>query len=108
MVGIGGRSPRVALCGWGGAGRHGLRRAGRQRLLYGGCYLAATGADPEAEQAFVPGVFRLLIDNQNHVASTPAALAEETSYRTWTTYGYLAVLAFVMLVGVSLYVEWPG
>ncbi len=56
----------------------------------------------------MPGVFRLLIDNQNHVASTPAALAEETSYRTWTTYGYLAVLAFVMLVGVSLYVEWPG
>ncbi len=81
---------------------------GGQRLLYGGCYLAATGADPEAEQAFVPGVFRLLIENQNHVAWTPAALAEETSYRTWTTYGYLAVLAFVLLVGVYLYLEWPG
>jgi type VI protein secretion system component VasK len=81
---------------------------GGQRLLYGGCYLAATGADPETEQAFAPGVFRLLVENQNHVAWTPPALAEEASYQTWTTYGYLAIAAFVLLVGLYLYVEWPG
>jgi IcmF-related N-terminal domain len=78
------------------------------RLLYGGCYLAATGTDPQAEQAFVVGAFRLLIENQNHVAWTPAALAEEASHRTWTTYGYLGIAAVTVAVALYVYAEWPG
>ncbi|HEX5270581.1 MAG TPA: type VI secretion protein IcmF/TssM N-terminal domain-containing protein, partial [Gemmataceae bacterium] len=81
---------------------------GAPRLLYGGCYLAATGTDPAAEQAFVVGAFRLLTENQNNVAWTPAALAEEASHRTWTTYGYLGIAAFAIAVALYVYTEWPG
>src|SRR5262249_49144022 len=33
-------------------------------LLFGGCFLAATGADPATEQAFVHGILRQMIENQ--------------------------------------------
>ncbi len=51
--------------------------------LFGGCYLAATGRDASHEQAFVVGVFRRLLENQNYVSWTPEALAEDADYRRW-------------------------
>ncbi len=75
-----------------------------QRPLLGGCFLAATGADPSKDQAFVAGVFRLLLENQNAVAWTPEALAEEADYQRWTMYGYLGVGAFVL--GMGLLIWW--
>jgi hypothetical protein len=71
-----------------------------------GAYLAATGADPARDQAFVPGVFRLLSDNQNAVAWTPAARAADAAYRRWAMFGYLAIGAFMAGVGYLCYRQW--
>ncbi len=49
-------------------------------LLFGGCYLGATGSDPNRDQAFVAGVFRRLSDEENNVSWTVGALDEEASY----------------------------
>jgi hypothetical protein len=71
--------------------------------LFGGCYLAGTGADAQG-QAFLAGVFRRLIDNQNAVSWTADALVEEANYRRWTRMGYLwlgALAVGVILLAVS-------
>lgn len=68
--------------------------------LFGGCYLAATG-ESENQQAFLPGVFDRLVDNQNSVAWTKAALASERKYYGYTMLGYFASLVCVVL-GVVL------
>lgn len=77
-------------------------------LYFGGFYLAATGADPNSDQAFVPGVFRLLIDHQNKVQWTDEALEEETDYQRWATFGYAAMGAFCLLLFVLGYWRWQG
>jgi type VI protein secretion system component VasK len=59
-----------------------------------GCYLAATGADAVREQAFVAGVFPSLVQLQNAVAWTPAALREDRFFRHATYAGYAAVAMF--------------
>jgi hypothetical protein len=63
-----------------------------------GCYLAATGADATREQAFVAGVFPSLMQLQNAVAWTPAALAEDRGCRLWTRAGYAALALFTATV----------
>jgi hypothetical protein len=73
----------------------GLRLDGDDRPLLGGCYLAATGADAERDQAFLTGVLRRAIDNQNYVVWTADALAEDADYRRWTLLGYLGLAVFV-------------
>src|SRR5262249_51303889 len=74
--------------------------------LLGGCYVAATGADPANDQAFVPGVFRRLLENQNYLSWTEQALEEDAAQQRWTTIGYAAMaLAAAALVGV-LAVIW--
>ncbi len=59
--------------------------------LLGGCYLAATGAEP----AFVAGVFQRLLEAQAYVSWTDQAVAEDAVYHRWTTYGYAALPLFV-------------
>jgi hypothetical protein len=67
-------------------------------LLFGGCYVAATGKDPGRDQAFVAGVFRRLPESQNFVSWTDEALAEESQHQTWS--GYLWVLVGVLVLAI--------
>ena len=60
----------------------------------------------DKEQAFVPGVFQQLVQNQNCVAWTDEALAEETDYRRWTMYGYAALGIFCIATAMILYGRW--
>jgi len=76
-------------------------------LLFGGCYLGATGANPAGEQAFVPGVIQRLIEEQNNVSWTGQAVAEDESYSRWARLGYGALggfAALVVVVGIALVV----
>jgi hypothetical protein len=68
--------------------------------LFAGCYLAGTGRTPE-QQAFVPAVVQRLIDGQSSVSWTSAALREDARFRRWTSFGYMA-LAAVLVIGVVL------
>ena len=79
--------------------------------MLGGCYLAGTGPDSAREQAFLPGVFRRLIESQDYVSWTPDALAEEAAYLRWTRYGYLGlglVTAACAALAVYVLVQRPG
>ena len=77
--------------------------------MVAGCYLAATGADPAGEQAFVAEVFQDLSRSQNFVAWSPQALAAEAGYRRRTRLGYLALA--LLLAGVGYLIAfgrtWP-
>ena len=66
-------------------------------VMLGGCYLAGTGADPRAEQAFLPGVFRRLTESQDLVSWTPELLEQEARHARWARAGYLALAALVAL-----------
>lgn len=77
-------------------------------LYFGGFYFGATGTDPGADQAFVPGVFRLLIDHQNKVQWTDEALEEEADYQRWAVFGYAAMGAFCLLLIALGYWRWHG
>ena len=77
-------------------------------LYFGGFYLAATGADPEANQAFVPGILRTLIEQQNKVTWTPTALAEEADYQRWANFGYAVTGLFCILLCVLAYLRWTA
>src|SRR5262249_8884159 len=68
--------------------------------LFGGCYLAGTGRDPAHEQAFVAGVFRRLIDEQNYVSWTDEALAAEAECNRWTGIGY-GFITLLVIAGVA-------
>jgi type VI protein secretion system component VasK len=80
-------------------GRLLLRAAVRPNsaIWLNGCYLAATGTDA-GEQAFVADVFRQMIDNQNFVAWTSQALAEERAYRRLVRFGYICLALFAVAV----------
>jgi type VI protein secretion system component VasK len=71
--------------------------------LVGGCYFAATGADPVREQGFVPAVFAQLVAGQDAVAWTEAARREDAAFRRWTRYGYAAIGLFVVSLAVAGY-----
>ena len=78
----------------------------RSEVMVAGFYLAATGMNPEKDQAFVPGVFQQLVQNQNAVTWTQDALAEEADYRRWTTYGYGALGIFLIAEVLIIYARW--
>ena len=46
---------------------------------------------PNHAQAFVAGVFPLLMQSQNHVAWSPALVSEDAAYRRWAGLGYLGI-----------------
>jgi hypothetical protein len=73
-------------------------------LLFGGCYLAGTGHDPDREQALVAGLFRRLIDHQNDVSWTDEALDENASAERVAKVGYgvLAGAGAVVIVLLAL------
>ncbi len=75
--------------------------------MLGGCGIAATGKDLIREQGFAAGIFRLLIDNQNHVSWTEDARQADADYRRWTALGYIGLVAFVAAILVLGYVLWP-
>jgi hypothetical protein len=85
---------------------HGLAKEGPTPLLYTGCYLAATGADKDREQAFVAGVFKRLIENQNYVSWTDEALTEDRKAHARAAVGYtlLGGLALILAAAVGYYV----
>jgi hypothetical protein len=73
-------------------------------LLFGGCYLAATGSDAEHEQAFVRGLLDRMDDEQSRVYWTDATLAEEASYAFWANTGWTVIgLVVVAVVGLVVY-----
>jgi hypothetical protein len=76
-------------------------------LLFGGCYVAGTGADPVKEQGFVAGTFRRLTENQNYVSWTDDALVQEADYRRWSTYGYVFLGIFTAAMIGLVYLFWP-
>lgn len=69
----------------------------RGPLLFGGVYLAGTGRDVDAEQAFLPGIFRLFLENQNFVSWTSEALNQEARFENIKWGGY-ATLAFLIVL----------
>ncbi len=77
----------------------------RGRGLFGGLYLAATGADVAREQGFVAGVFPQLLEMQNMLAWTPEALADDARCRRWTIAGY-TLLGLLVLGVVTAAVAW--
>lgn len=76
--------------------------------MFGGCYLAATGRNPD-EQAFVPGVHQRLLESQMYVSWSPTVFEEEDRYRSRTLTGYLGLLfVIVALAGAGAYVYTKG
>jgi hypothetical protein len=66
-------------------------------MMFGGCYLAGTGANAR-EQAFAEGVFQRLLQDQNYVSWTQQALAEEDYYAQWTWRLYLGLAVYAVLL----------
>jgi IcmF-related N-terminal domain len=79
----------------------GLVREEGGPLLFGGCYAAATGSNPGSEQAFLPGIFRRVIENQNYVSWTDEALAQDQNQKNLARYGYV-VMAAAVVVAIGL------
>jgi hypothetical protein len=77
---------------------------GTPTTMLGGCYLAGTGPDARNERAFIPGVFRRLVETQDLVSWTPELLAREAGYRRWARIGYVALgLLTASCVGLIVY-----
>jgi hypothetical protein len=86
-----------------------LASDGDEPYLFGGCYLAGTGAESAHDQAFVAGVFQRLASEENNVSWTPQALEEEASYRRWAAVGQMAlgVLAVGTLALIAyMFLDW--
>ncbi len=73
--------------------------------LLGGCYVAGTGPDVRA-QAFLGGVVRRLLEQQDDVAWSAEALAEDRAYRRYARAGYVVLLAVVAAVVATVWVWW--
>jgi hypothetical protein len=84
----------------------GVVQEGNGPPLFGGCYIAGTGKEAERDQAFVPGVFRRLVENQNFVSWTDKALNDEADYNRWTTYGYVGLgVCAAVVIGLGLFIK---
>src|SRR5262245_49421626 len=69
----------------------------RGPLLLDGCYLAGTGRGGRHDQAFVPGVFRRLLECQNAVSWTTDALAADAACRRGARIGALGLALLLIL-----------
>jgi hypothetical protein len=83
-------------------------RSAKKRFLFGGCYLAGTGENAAAEQAFVRGVLvARLVARQEFVYWTEQVKAEEAACQWWLTVGWaglgLVVLAVVIVVLIRIF-----
>ena len=56
-----------------------------------GLYLAATGGEKQAGQAFLAGVMPQVLEMQNSVAWTEEALQQNAACRRYTRWGYAAL-----------------
>jgi len=88
----------------------GLRLPDEEPLLFGGCYLAATGTT-EAEQAYVKGVLNRLYHvkegTQDFVEWSAEAFRNDTAYESRTGCGYLLLTLVVLIAGGSAgYYYW--
>jgi hypothetical protein len=72
-----------------------------QPILFGGCYLAGTGPDEKLDQAFVAGVFRRLLEEQDFVSWTSRTLAGDATFQRWALYSYL-FLALLIVCGAGV------
>jgi hypothetical protein len=81
---------------------HGLLEQKDGHPLFAGCYAAGTGR-AEADQAFIPGIFRVLTREQDNVAWTRAALEEEEGYHRMRSAGMI-VLGVLAVLDVALVV----
>lgn len=87
----------------------GLVGQDRDLPFFAGCYMAATGSDPDGEQAFVAGVFRRFLDRKERleefVTWTDQALSEEAEYVRATGIAQIALgVLLISLVGLLSYV----
>ncbi|GEM_PF-7091414 len=73
--------------------------------LVTGCFFAGTGATPAA-QGCVGGAFKMLLDQQDHVAWAPGPLRREALCRRWTRWAVCSAAAALLLVVAGLFVEW--
>jgi len=79
-----------------------LARQANGPLLFGGCYLAGTGHDPDREQALVAGLFRRLLENQDYVTWTDRAMADDASAERVAKVGYGVLAGVGAVVAVLL------
>jgi hypothetical protein len=84
------------------------RHAPPERLLFGGCYLAATGAAEVAgNQAFVAGVFDRLREGESFVYWTDEVKQEEARLERWIGRAwamlFLVVASLAALAAAGLY-----
>jgi hypothetical protein len=82
------------------------QKAATGPLLFGGCYLAGTGSDPEREQAFLRGLLDRLDKEQSSVYWTHDTLAEEAGYAFWANLGWTVIA--IVVVGVVLFCLLTG
>ncbi len=66
-------------------------------ILFRGCYVAPTRSQSTTEEAFTPGVFRLMIREQDNVAWTAAALRQDARYM-WLS----RVLKILLICAIGL------
>ncbi len=71
-------------------------------LLYGGCYLAGTGAGKDREQAFVAGFLKRLSENQGVVSWTDEAIAEDQRCHRRANLGYTFLIGLTLAVLAAL------
>jgi hypothetical protein len=73
----------------------------RGNLMFGGCFLAATGTDPDRQQGFVAGVLSRMIESQDYVTWSGEALRRDELATRRAILGNLAVVGLVV-AGVAV------
>ena len=77
-----------------------------QPAMLGGCYLAGTGPNFRSEQAFIPGVFRRLVESQDLVSWSPELIARENRYSRWARTGFIGLIFLVAACVVLMGFMW--
>lgn len=78
-------------------------------ILFRGCYFAGTGRDSMTGQAFAPGVFRLMIDEQERVTWTSRALLQDAAYlrlARWLKIGFICAIGLGIVAVFGRIVWW--